>query len=399
VLIGGVGVYAAKRMYFDPAADYRKTIAKIEEDNQTLQDQLDQFERERGKLVLARLKSLPNVAKPASDYLNAYLKPLLRECGLTEIVDTHTDPIDVKMVTPIPTVKKVGHKVFTCTIRCKGELPQLVKAMERMRQTPYEHRIKTLTVERQSTSTSKSASSALAINMVVEALVVADTKVKPGLPPGIDPRVLLYDQVLIRNGFAPAGWGLLAATVMNQQLMPVPAYRDYEKIGDKNIFVGAIPVATYIPSVTKDKGPLPPPPEPSVNVPKYIYLIHTEPNKEEAYLHNRVYKKPFDTKVSAKASSGYDTFRIIDDDTGHVFFKAKVLRVESREVWIQIVNHVYKLHVGQSLADAIEFNEVREFRADLIDLGLYDEAWAAKELESEKKDNKGKTSKKTKGGR
>jgi hypothetical protein len=46
---------------------------------------------------------------------------------------------------------------MTFQVQVRGELGSLVKAMERMAATPYEHRIKSLSIERSETSTAKDA--------------------------------------------------------------------------------------------------------------------------------------------------------------------------------------------------------------------------------------------------
>jgi hypothetical protein len=386
ILGGGALLYAGNRWFLNPLQEYNATIAKLTEDNQTEQAKLALFEAEKKKLVVARLKSLPNNSADAiAEYMN-YLKPLLEGSGLVGVDLKPGTAQDVKPLAANSSsnAKKPGHRLITFTVHAGGELSQVVKAIDLMRKTPFEHRIKNLTIDRKETSTAKSASTKLNILMSVETLLVAKTQSKPGMIPGFDPKsYLVYDQVAGR-GFGPTGWGTLAATVMHLQATRTYADRDYADIGRKNIFVGAIP----LPPEKEKKGLL----KPNVDVPKYVHLIHLAPKEQTAYLHNRVYKKD-DIKVMVQPKA--DVFTIIDDETGFRFFNAKLMKVESREIYFQVKDNVYQMHIGQSLSEAM----ARPLAIDLELLeveGLFDSAWAERELAAEKN---GPTTKKGRFGR
>jgi hypothetical protein len=211
---------------------------------------------------------------------------------------------------------------------------------------------------------------------------------------GFDPKsYLVYDQIAGR-GFGPTGWGMLAATAAHLQTLRTYADRDYSDIGRKNIFVGAIPLPPSETKKTKeivvDKTPEI---TPNVNVPKYVHLNHVDPREQSAYFNNRIYKND-DIKVMVKPKA--DVFTIIDDETKFRFFNAKLMRVEPRDIYFQVKDSVYLMHIGQSLSEAM----ARPLAIDLEILeeeGLFDSAWAEKELAAEK--SGGVTKKKSKFGR
>jgi len=135
-------------------------------------------------------------------------------------------------------------------------------------------------------------------------------------------------------------------------------------------------------------------------VPAYVRLTQTVPDQQEAYLRNLVYRTR-ETKLIAKAQSGYDQFKISDEFGQHVFLTAKVLRVDPRDVYFQVTNRVFKLHIGQSVREAMETGELKNYlKADLQDLGLFDEEFAKlHESDGKSKTNTGTKKKGSKSGR
>ncbi len=404
ILGTGIAGYGVKRWCYDPLVEHNAAIEKLAQENKDLDEQLATFQAERRKLTLARLRSLPaNPEQAAAQYM-AYLQPVLNKSGLAVDELSHSTAQKLKPLTAVPNVKEVGHQVMTFTVRAKGELAQLVKALDQLQKTPYEHRIRSLTVDRADMSAAKKdASPKLSIQIIIETLLVAKTENKPGLPPGFSPAPLAIDLLITsRLGYAPIDFGMIGAVLQLKQTLPqLPADRDYADIARKNIFVGAIPIPPKV--IVKIKENEPPPPVPVVeagpeppedNIPSFVYLTQTIPSEQTAYLRNRIYRTP-EMKLVAKAQSGYDTFRITDDTGDYVYFRAKVLKVELRQVFLQIKNQVYSVQIGQSLAEMKELS-FNLTRIELEDLGLYDREFAAKEMEKDKKnkkDNKGKTTK------
>jgi hypothetical protein len=360
ILASGAGLYAAKRWWWDPLQDYNKTIERMTDEHEQQDFKLATFHKERKKLALARMKSLsPKPDQAAADYM-AYLEPLLAKSGLS-VDKMTTNPVQkVKVVTPIPNVKEVGHQIITFTVRVRGELGQLVKAMEKMQKTPYEHRIRNLTIDRTDMAAKKDGSNKLTVGMIIETLVVAKSEPKTSLPPGIDPKSLLA---------------------------PTPPDRNYALIAERNIFVGATP---YTPDMD---------PRPTEDTPRYIYLAQTEPKHQTAYLRNRIYRTG-EMKVIAN-KPGWDEFQVTDEFGNYVFFRAKVLKVEQRQVFFQVGrsrdadfprNSVFAVQIGESLAEAKDYS-FNKSRIDLADDGLYDKNFEMRETgedQQDQTDNKGK---------
>ena len=225
IVVGGVSLYAGVRFWLNPLQEYNRNIERMTQENADIEFQLATFSQERRKLTLARLKSLPaNPELAAAEYM-AYLQPVLDKSGLAVEEMSHSQPQKIKPVSAIPNIKEVGHQVMTFTVRARGDLKQLVKAMDLMQKTPYEHRIRNLTIDRVEISQKKDASNKLMIQMIIETLLVAKTENKPGLPPGINPMLLITDE--IAGTSLGINFGMVAAALQLKQTLPtLPESRD-----------------------------------------------------------------------------------------------------------------------------------------------------------------------------
>ena len=76
------------------------------------------------------------------------------------------------------------------------------------------------------------------------------------------------------------------------------------------------------------------------------------PNLQEASLFDLSRNKAI--RLRAKAKSGFDVFRISDEATGASVMKAKVLRIDSRDVYFQVGDDVFSMHIGETLAEAMK---------------------------------------------
>lgn len=379
ILGGGAAIFGGKRWWWDPLQAYNAKIDTLNDEVTKAQTDVLHFQMGQKKLAQARLKSLP--AKPeqaAPEYQLQYLMPLLIDSGLTvETTQQGTTSKNIKPVTPITGVTYVEHQIMNFRVLAHGELSNLVTALENMQKTPYEHRVTKLHVYRSEAGGTKE-NPELKIEMEIEVLLVAGTKNTPGTP--------------LRTDLAT----------------PPPENRSYAKIANRDIFVGPLgPIVVYKEGpkppdvvVTEDDGPKGPV-EPDESTPAYIFLTHTSPDEQIAYLRNRVYAPvgSQEMKLNARRGSGYDTFKVTDEGGSFVFFRALLLRVEQRQIFIQIRDAVYTVAIGKSLADMNVYG-FGESTYDLEDRGLFDRAFFKEEVEREKqeelakqgkKDNKGKT--------
>jgi hypothetical protein len=388
-VVGGVSVvsFIGYQWFWAPLKAYNAAIEKLQDENDALLVEYKQFVKGKQKLDLAKLKSLPNKADQAAAEYVSYLESTMKDAGLqVQQLTPSSSAVNVKAPASVPEIKVVGHRVITFTVKATGDEGQLVSALERLRRTPYEQRVKSVIVERTDTRYVPEASKKLKIDLTVEVLLVAGNTNTMGLHPGIDPQFYLYNHIAARNGAAPAGWGLWASALAAIQNAPESDHREYATIAKRNIFVGAIPKPPI--DTNTDTGP----PE---FVPSYVYLTQVVPTSQVAYLYNRIYGGR-EEKLIAKPDSGHDTFKITDEDRKYVFFTAKILAVGNREIYFQVRDQVYVQHIGKSLAVAMRSPLSVDELDDLGIFDLYDKAWA-KEQAGDGKKKTDNTSKKKKG--
>jgi hypothetical protein len=398
--VAGVGLasFLVYQWFWAPLRAYNATIDKMQDENEVLRREWNEFIKGKKRLDLAKLKSLPNKVDQATAEYVPYLEMTLHDAGLTQLGQvTPQSAVKVKAPASVPEIKEVDHRVINFNVKATGDEAALVSALERLQKTPYEHRVKILTVERADKGYLPTASKKLNIDLTIEVLLVAGNKNAMGLHPGIDPQFYLYNHIAARYGAAPAGWGLWASALAVIQATPQMDHRDYDQIAGRNIFVGAIPI--YTPG---GKGPLTEaelaalealkqPPE---FVPAYVRLTTVVPSMQEAYLFNRIFGGR-EAKLMAKPGSGYDLFKITDEKHAFVFFMGKVLAIGNREMYFQVRDQVYTLHIGESLAKAMNNPLSVDDLLDLDIYELYDKEWAKEQTGDGKK--KTDTGKKKKG--
>jgi hypothetical protein len=392
----GLVAFGTWNWFVVPLQNYNKTIASMREDNRVRQIDVDLFNRDRRKLMIARLKSLPPIPNEAStEYVN-YLFSVLPRAGLSvEEVTPSQNAAEVKPVAPIPGIKKTGHQMMTFQVKARGTMKALSTALNAMQQTPYEHRIKSMNIDRADNLSDEDAK--LIINMMIETLLVAKAETRPGVPPGVDMRGALFDCLSTHYNLPTVGLGQMAATMFLNQTKPAETERRYADLSKRNIFVGeTVKVVVKAPAIGPTP-PTPPTPPPPLFL-RYIKLVGTETSKGEAQYLNLYYTKD-EQRLSQKANSGYNTFRVGEKDGGYTFFYGKVLKVDSRDVYFQVKDKVFRWHLGDSLEKAydegknyltLDFLDELDFEPDYI--------WAKKEIEKEKgQENKGVAGKKGKG--
>lgn len=351
--VGGVAV-AAYVWFVKPLRDYNARIAEAEEERDQKELQIKIVLAEKQRLEEARRLSLPaNPDKALTEYAK-YLRPLLRESGLADIEVQAPPPVDPAKIPPLHS-KKAGHVSLPYLVRAKGTLASLVAALERLQRTPVMHRVKMLNIDRADAS-AKEPTGKLNIQMTVEALLVHGAK--PDQQTALKPDTSLG--------------------------LPTPkAPRQYAAIMDKNVFVGALPP----PPPVAQKKETPPGPDDDLDVRAYVRLVSTNPTAQEAHLRNLAFKTR-ELRIKSTPMSGYDTFRITNEEGTYTILKGKVLRIDQRDVYFLVGEDVYGLHIGQSLADAMRrpLSDEELTNLDLMDLYL---TYAEKSEEPEKSKNKG----------
>ena len=372
--VGGVGLLGYQ-WFYKPLQDYNRTIARLKGEISTKSEDLAATLQERKLLDRARLMSLSPTLEAAQGEFGGILNKIFYDSGLEmESFAPTLDQNEGKAGGQQQTLKP-GHKVVTFQVRAKGELAQLVHAMQELKTTPIIQRIRSLDITRQDTA--KSTTDRLIINMRLDAMIVGRAEPHADGPLAPDLRLITMETMLaLRRG--PTGLGLLPWIIgptgpsARNLLAMESGYRQYREMALKNIFRG---------------GELPPrdesedeeDPIPTFDVTEYVRLDTTDPDNREAYLRNLVFKtKPIRVRHSHFSSSGFDTFRIYSGELKtHTLVTGKVLRIEQRDMYFQVLDEIYCIHLGQSLHDAM-WRSVSDSVLERLNLKV-DEKWAAQQ--------------------
>jgi hypothetical protein len=355
LILGGIvvvgGVFLAYQLILRPLREYDDTIASLEAENQTAQDQINKIREGKKQLNRWRFMSLPvDPARPNDTSLAS------REYGrfLSELM--HKNRLDVESFTPVdaPTIsaqvgKKPVYTPLTYNVRAKASLGNLVQMMEQFQRAPLLHRIKSLTIARveNTVAARKKRDDVVTVQMTVEALVVNGAQRRLGF----DPRLLALDALMVL-AHRPGGIAL-APSVLNptgplwpRQLTRSATSRKYADIAKKNIFLG--PLA---PGEDLDDGSSAAIPGGEIQVTRYTYLTDITVGvwRAEAWIYIRTNKH----KTRLRESPGFNAFRIMDERDDGPELSGKVLKIESRDLYFQVGTNYYVIHVGQNFAEAM----------------------------------------------
>ena len=354
VLGGGGALFLGHRIFWKPYRDAQDRLADIENEVDLKDRQRRTFDADQQSVAKWKKLSLPNDPNRAAAEYAKMLKPALRDSGL--VVDDFQGP-PPQDFSGSSTQKKAKHTVLPFQVRAKGTVESLAKALDALQRLPVMHRVKTMVVDRLD---AKDKTGRIGVQMTIEAMIVsgANNKLNP------------------------------------ETVLPASTNRAYADVGQRNPFLGLIPPPPPPPPPKKD----PPPaevvveePPPGRDIREFVSIDTITPTSNEAFLRITAYKAP-PVRLRSTPMSGYDTFRITNEDRSRVFVKGKVLRIDARDIYFQVAEDVYRFHFGQTLAEAM-VRPLNVSQMEELELtSLFDMDFAKQDAE----DKKGKAAAKTK---
>jgi hypothetical protein len=355
IILGGAGAMVVMLVLFRSVLPaWKQTNGRIV----SLEDEIEAKEREVSLIAAEKTrresaKILPlsgSIDRAAAEYAR-YLKPLLHDAGLT--VDEFQGPPPVEPKSLAAGQKKPSvYQMLPYQIRAKGDLPSLTYALENMRRTPVMHRVKSLTLDRLDP---KDTIAKLGIQMTVEVLVNPAGKSAPKLMPYPDPRMVPMDSLAVLSGL-PAGallnpWTAEGLSVTQGFRYP-HATTARVNLSKLNPFLGELPPPPPV-VAAKEPEPEPEPTEPEgPDLREYVKLDTIVP-PTEAFFRN-TYIKQAPIRIKSTPMSGYEIFRIMDEDRSRTIVRGKVLKIDPRVVYFQVGEDIYGILFGQTLADAMK---------------------------------------------
>ena len=343
ILILGGGGFLFNLFFLGPLSARQAAIASLQADVARKEGRIRQIEAQRAQLQQWKRESLPGDADQdqmatTRRLYSQYLRDLLNESGLaSQSVRIDSLKPDTRN-SPMLTGKKPAYTRLTFTVdEARGNLASLVTLLDRFYRTPLLHEVKKINVQRPRTRTAGQRADDLDISLTVEALVVNGTEVRSYLP-FIERRVVVLVTVSnLRGGPLGVGLGLWEAGP-GGKLAPTPLARSERRYGDiagKNIF--------YPPAAEEEQ-------KPAVDVARFVYLtdITQDDRRSQAFLYDRYSNH----STRLRASRGFDSFRVLDDQ-GKTVARGRILRMTERDVYFEADEKYYVIHVGQSLDEAL----------------------------------------------
>ena len=381
--LGGVAgavvlVIVFMQWFWTPYQNAKRDIRELNDDVDKNTKQLADLKREQKRLEKYKVLSLSASDQAASEYTDKFLMPVLRGSGLTDIKLQAPPP--GKFKAPAAQGKKAGHLPLDFVVGAHGDIGGVVQVLKALKNAPLAHRVKSLTLTTAETSTKDAGK--LNLFMTIEALIVSKAPAANPFLASADTRVLAVDTAAVL-GRAPAGlavglaigpWFAFKENLRTEVAKEESAQRKYEDLKNRNLFAGAVPVVDL-----PERRPVDFP----FDVREYIKLDHIGLTENEAYLRNNVVRER-ETKLRPK-KPGFEYFVVWNEDRDLQLLKGKVLKLAQREMYFQVGEFVYAMHIGASLADAMRRALSDDEMEELQLTELYDEDFAQQQTKQDPK--------------
>lgn len=346
-VVGGTVVvgFLFLRTFFFPYQQAKKSLALLSDDYDSQRRDFLLFMKEKKRLDRDRLLGFPRDQAHGISQYQEYFLGLVKACSL-KLEEFNPTAGEVKKAAGNQ-AKKAEHIPVTFQVKVQGSWSGLIKLLETFQRTPLLQRIKSWNAEEQRTE--KDSTGKLVVNMTIEALVVNRNEQRPEDLWGLDMNLAALDGMLALRG-QPAGWSMiLRAQALLRPEMPA---RRYSELVMVNPFIG---------------GPL----QPEANKSAVVASKKSEKPKESRTGARLVLTDFAEQKAillaatSAEKSSSIklaanQTFAITEGKT------AKVLRVDHRDVFVQVGKEIYRIRIGHTVGEALEQplppEEVRNLR-------------------------------------
>jgi hypothetical protein len=328
IILGG-GAFLFHFLFWQPLDSLKSRIANVRRDLEAKEKERDTLEKERQRIVRIdprlqdwRKFSLPEGGGRTPDEVKRkildvqvdyekFLSKLLRNNGFapTSLTISPKAP-DSKSS---PTLPGRGPIYTRLGFAVTGQAPfdAVVRALEEFHKTGLLHEVRILSLLRPETRRQGSREGDLEVKMDVEALLVSGAEKREDLLPD-------------------------STKTPKPQLLATG--RKYEDLIARNIFLGRSASS----QLTED-------PQEVLSTVKLTTLSNSG-RRWEAFLFEKD-KGPKETRL--RQTTGFNEF-VIRDRYNNVVLKAKVVRLDDREVLFQADGKYYRLHLGEDLSTAMK---------------------------------------------
>jgi hypothetical protein len=316
LLIGG-GYLLGNVLFLQPLARKKDQLAALDKEIMDKQLKIAQANANRRKMQAWKVASLPPDVDLSQREYEKFLTDLARKSGARGGDFSVIPPrqLDTKSSPTIPGKGAIYTKL-PFTIQGHGSVPMIVKLLEGFHRAPLLHQIKNINLQRPLTPSPQQKPNEVDFRLNIEALVISDAKPR---------KTLLSETKTADKGDGPVF-----------QVSLAEAGREYLSIPEKNVFFGPSDRPKTV--------------EPNWEVLRFVHLtdITTNERRTEAFLYDRYNNQ----RTRLRASVGFDSFRI-RDAAGEELVAGKVMRIDERDVIFEAEEKFFKLHIGQSLEEAM----------------------------------------------
>ncbi|HXG13178.1 MAG TPA: hypothetical protein VNK04_25700 [Gemmataceae bacterium] len=321
VILAGGG-FAVYQFLWSPLRNQDWALAELEKKIAAKQAQIKDLEVRKRQIERWRALSLPGDPHFALAAYQKHLDQLVAESDFAPgaITIKHRE-LEVAGAAAAR-AKKQPFTKLSFDVSGHGNMASLAKFLEKFYRTPLLHQVRSIDIRRPDTARPGQRPEDLDIKLQIEALIVEGAPKRDTLLPPEEKRA-------------------------DMQLPLAEKPRRYDVLAARNIF-------------------LPPPPPVDRIVPDVTRFVRlTEITQNE----NRVQASLYDVynnELSRLAvATGYDTFRIIDDNKNEVV-RGKVVRIEDRDLIFRVDDRFYRIHLNQTIYEAmrrpLSEEEVKELK-------------------------------------
>lgn len=359
LLVVAGGGFGFVQLFWRPLENYRTRIAAENEELATKMVQLKQARDSLVQLQRYRQMSLPADPDRAKREYENFLNATLIKSGFVAGTFNVTPQGADNRASPVMSGKKPIYTKLAFTADGPARLENVVRFLEAFYRTPLLHQIRDLSITRSNTPNAPRPGqpgpagppapggavaqkpNELQVHLKVEALIMAGADHRNYLLPAIDSEFLMRDTVAAMTGkpldLGAALWAIGPTGPRGPGVLAQPP-RNYHAILAKDIFFGPPPATAPIATDELD----------------YTQVVQlTSITRSAGFAEAVLYQRFNNRNVRLRTTLDHSRYRLTDDK-GQLVVQANVVKIMDRDIILQVDDRYYNMHVGDTLAQALE---------------------------------------------
>ncbi len=355
LLVVAGGGFGFVQLFWKPLENYQTRIAAENEEIATKMIQLKQARDSLVRLQRYRQMSLPaDPDRAKREYENFLNATLIKSGFATGTFGVTSQGVDNR-ASPVTSGKKPIYTKLAFNADGTARLENVVRFLEAFYRTPLLHQIRDLSITRSNTpnaprpgqvgppapgGNAPQKQNELQVHFKVEALIMAGADHRNYLLPNIDSEYLMRDTVAAMTGkplgFGAVMWAIGPTGPRGPGVLAQPP-RNYHAILGKDIFFGP---PTVVPRSTDELD--------------YTQVVQlTDITRTAGFVEAVLYQRFNNRNIRLRTTLDHSHYRLMDDK-GQLVVQATVVKIMDQDIILQVDDRYYKMHVGNTLAEALE---------------------------------------------